>query len=175
MRGEARERGRWSPRRTRRAALVVGLALLVVPARGEAQVARGAQGASRRPVRAEGTPTERVARREYLQRLVLVLDGVRRTLRWVETHPGNEGLARFAAPLAQQYVAMTGHMRPPADLRLVHPHVLRIVENTEAALTALAGGDARAYRAHLRTVREEQRALQSLMHHLSVELPEIPR
>lgn len=170
-----RERVRWSTRHAWRAALVAALALLVLPLRAEAQVARGAQGASRRLARAEGSPTERVARREYIQRLVLVLDGVRRTLRWVETHPGNEGLARFAAPLAQQYVAMTGHMRPPAELRLVHPHVLLIAENTEAALTALAGGDVRAYRAHLRTVREEQRALQSLLQHLSVELPEIAR
>jgi hypothetical protein len=150
---------------------VAGLALLVLPTRLHAQVARGAQAAPRRPARAAETPPQRVARREYLQRLVLVLDGVRRTLRWVETHPGNEGLARFAAPLAQQYVEMTGHMTPPAELRLVHPHVLLIAENTEAALTALAGGDVRAYRAHLRTVREEQRALQSL----TVELPEIPR
>jgi hypothetical protein len=170
-----------SPCRVRSAVLgalaggLAGVALLVAPPPLRAQVARGAQTAPRRFARAEETPPQRVARREYLQRLVLVLDGVRRTLRWVETHPGNEGLARFAAPLAQQYVEMTGHMTPPAELRLVHPHVLLIAENTEAALTALAGGDARAYRAHLRTVREEQRALQSLMQHLSVELPEIPR
>lgn len=115
------------------------------------------------------------AHREYLQRLVLVLDGIRRTLRWVEMHPGNEPLARFSLPLAQQYVTMTGHMTPTPDLRLLHPHLLLIAENAERAIAAHGGGDVRGYRAHLRTVREELRTLQSVLHHLEIELPEIPR
>lgn len=127
------------------------------------------------------TPSPRVAppppsaHREYLQRLVLVLDGIRRTLRWVEMHPGNEPLARFSLPLAQQYVTMTGHMTPTPDLRLLHPHLLLIAENAERAIAAHGGGDVRGYRAHLRTVREELRTLQSVLHHLEIELPEIPR
>ena len=142
-----------------------------------AQVARAGTTSPRPAGRGAGSvdDAQPAARREYLQRLVLLLDGVRRTLRWVELHPGNEGLARFAAPLAQQLVLMTGHMTPPPELRLLHPHLLLITENTERALTSLAGGDPRAYRAHLRTVREEQRTLQSVLHHLQIELPEILR
>jgi|GEM_PF-6653620 len=121
------------------------------------------------------TPPPPSAHREYLQRLVLVLDGIRRTLRWVEMHPGNEPLARFSLPLAQQYVTMTGHMTPTPDLRLLHPHLLLIAENAERAIAAHGGGDVRGYRAHLRTVREELRTLQSVLHHLEIELPEIPR
>ncbi len=121
------------------------------------------------------TPPPSVAHREYLQRLVLVLDGVRRTMRWVEMHPGNEALARFSLPLAQQYVAMIGHMIPPTELRLLHPHLILVAENAECAIAAEAAGDGRGYHNHVRTVREELRTLESVLHHLAVELPEIPR
>jgi hypothetical protein len=120
-------------------------------------------------------PPQSVAHREYLQRLVLVLDGIRRTLRWVEMHPGNEPLARFSLPLAQQYVTMIGHMTPPVELRLLHPHLLLVAENAERAIAAQGAGEANRYHAHVRTVREELRTLQSVLHHLEVELPEIPR
>lgn len=131
-----------------------------------------------RPVVAavQATPAPQAnAHRDYLQRLVLVLDGIRRTLRWVEMHPGNEPLARFSLPLAQEYVAMIGHMTPPLELRLLHPHLLLVAENAECAIAAQGAGDAGRYRAHLRTVREELRTLESVLHHLEVELPEIPR
>lgn len=114
-------------------------------------------------------------RREYVQRLVLVLDGVRRTLQWVEQHPGNEGLAQFAHPLAEQYVDMTEHMVPPTDLRLVHPHLLLVVENAERAIAAAEADDAHGFRQHVRTVREELRTMEAVLRHLGVELPEISR
>ena len=128
-----------------------------------------------RPAATPAPPAPPSAHREYLQRLVIVLDGLRRTLRWVEMHPGNEPLARFSLPLAQAYVTMTGHMTPTEDLRLLHPHLLLIAENTECAIAAQGGGDVRGYRSHLRTVRDEMRTLQSVLHHLEIELPEIPR
>lgn len=142
------------------------------PAPGRAPALVRVPAAAAAPVAAAPPPS---AHREYLQRLVLVLDGIRRTLRWVEMHPGNEPLARFSLPLAQQYVTMTGHMTPTEDLRLLHPHLLLIVENAKRAIAGLGAGDVRAYRAHVRTVREELRTLQSVLHHLEIELPEIPR
>jgi hypothetical protein len=115
------------------------------------------------------------ALRAYVQRAVLVLDGVRRTVRWVEVHPGNEELARFALPILEQHVALAGRTTPPGDLRVAHPHLLLVTENAERAVAALARGDATAFRQHLRTMREELRTLQAVFAHYGVELPEIGR
>lgn len=113
--------------------------------------------------------------RDYLAKLALVLDGLRRTLIWVETNPTNRELARFAHSLSEHYVEMAGHMTPPAELRMVHPHLIIVAENTERAVAAAAEDDVRTMRARAHTVREELRTLDGVLAHLRVRLPQISR
>ena len=104
-----------------------------------------------------------------------MLDGLRRTLIWVEMNPTNHELARFAHSLSAHYVEMSGHMTPPAELRMVHPHLIIVAENTERAVAAAAEDDVRTMRLRARTVREELRTLDGVLTHLRVRLPQIPR
>jgi len=115
------------------------------------------------------------SQRDYVAKLVLVLDGVRRAASWVEANPGNQELARFAHDIVEHYVQLAGRMIPPPELRLAHPHLLIVVENAERAVAAAAENDARAYRTRSRTLREELRTLEGVLEHLHVRLPPIPR
>jgi hypothetical protein len=114
-------------------------------------------------------------RRLYVTELAVVLEGSRRLLLWAETYAGDAELARFAYPLTEQYVAMSGRMTPPDKLSLVHPHVLIVVENVERALDAALRGDLPAFRQHVRIVREELVTLEGVLKHLKVRLPELAR
>ncbi len=114
-------------------------------------------------------------RGDYLAKLALVLDGLRRTLIWVEMNPTNHELARFAHGLSEAYVQMAGRMTPPGELRMVHPHLVIVAENTERAVAAAAEEDVRTMRSRARTVREELRTLEGILEHLRMRLPQIPR
>ncbi len=117
------------------------------------------------------------ARRErsYLAELSMMLEGARRLVLWTETYPNESDFARFAHPLAEQYVEMAGHLVPPKKLVVVHPHLLLVVENVERAIAAAAAGDLAAFRLRVRTVREEVSNLEAVLKQLKTRLPELPR
>ena len=102
-------------------------------------------------------------------------DPRRRALLWTERYLGDPELARFIAPLAEQYVALVGRMVPPKELRHAHPHLLLVVENVERALAAAAAENLPGFRQRRRVVREEIQTLEGILRHLKVRLPELPR
>ena len=113
--------------------------------------------------------------RTYMVELALTLEGARRLMLWVETHPNDPDFARFAYPLAERYVEMAGHMTPSKKLTTAHPHLLLVVENVERALDAAAQGDLAVFRHRMRTVREELSILDNVLKQLKLKLPELAR
>lgn len=147
----AKAHGRWSA-----ALLAVGvvLASFVGSARAEPEVRRD---------------------RSYMIQLGLTLEGVRRLMLWVESHPNDPDLARFAYPLSERYVEMAGHMTPSKKLSTAHPHLLLVVENVERALDAAGRNDMAVFRQRMRTVREELAILDGVLKQLKLKLPELLR
>lgn len=113
--------------------------------------------------------------RVYLAELALTLEGARRVMLWVETHPGDPEFARFAHPLSERYVEMAGHLTPSAKLVAAHPHLLLVVENVERAVEAASLGEMGVFRKHARTVREELAILDNVLKQLKFKLPELSR
>jgi hypothetical protein len=113
--------------------------------------------------------------RTYMVQLALTLEGARRLMLWVETHPNDPDFARFAYPLAERYVEMAGHMTPSKKLSSAHPHLLLVVENVERALDAAGQGDLAVFRQRMRTVREELSILDNVLKQLKLKLPELSR
>lgn len=113
--------------------------------------------------------------RVYLTQMALTLEGARRLMLWVETHPNDGELARFAYPLAERYVEMAGHLTPSAKLAVAHPHLLLIVENVERAVEAAGAGEMTVFRQRARTVREELAILDGVLKQLKLKLPELLR
>ena len=113
--------------------------------------------------------------RSYMIQLGLTLEGVRRLMLWVETHPNDPDLARFAYPLSERYVEMAGHMTPTKKLSMAHPHLLLVVENVERALDAAGRNDMAVFRQRMRTVREELAILDGVLKQLKLKLPELLR
>jgi len=114
-------------------------------------------------------------RREYLARLDLVLDGLVRTMHWVERYRGTSSAVRFAHPLVERYVEMAGRMTPSPDLVALHPHLILIAENVERAVAAAENDDMSMYRQRVRTVRLEMRTLETILAQLEVRLPSMSR
>jgi len=110
--------------------------------------------------------------RVYLTQLAFVLEGARRVVVFGEAHSGDTELSRFIYPLAEHYVEMAGRMTPGERLKIVHPHLLLVVENVERAFSAAREGDHHAFRQHVRTIREELSTLDAVLRHLKVRLPE---
>jgi hypothetical protein len=113
--------------------------------------------------------------RSYMIQLGLTLEGVRRLMLWVETHPNDPDLARFAYPLSERYVEMAGHMTPSKKLSTAHPHLLLVVENVERAIDAAGRNDMAMFRQRMRTVREELAILDGVLKQLKLKLPELLR
>lgn len=113
--------------------------------------------------------------RVYLAQLALTLEGARRVMLWVETHPGDPDFARFAYPLAERYVEMAGHLTPSTRLVAAHPHLLLVVENVERAVEAASLGEMAVFRQRARTVREELSILDNVLKQLKFKLPELSR
>jgi hypothetical protein len=113
--------------------------------------------------------------RSYMIQLGLTLEGVRRLMLWVESHPNDPDLARFAYPLSERYVEMAGHMTPSKKLSTAHPHLLLVVENVERALDAAGRNDMAVFRQRMRTVREELAILDGVLKQLKLKLPELLR
>lgn len=113
--------------------------------------------------------------RTYLTQAALTLEGARRLILWVETHPNDVDLARFAYPLAERYVEMAGHLTPTSKLAVAHPHLLLVVENVERAIDAAGLGEMAVFRQRARTVREELAILDNVLKQLKVKLPELSR
>lgn len=113
--------------------------------------------------------------RVYLTQLSFVLEGARRILLFGEAHAADPEMSRFAYPLSEHYVELAGKMTPGERLRIVHPHLLIVVENVERAFNASAHGDLQAFRQHVRTIREELATLEAVLKHLKVRLPETVR
>lgn len=124
--------------------------------------------------RAEGEPEVR-RDRSYLIQMGLTLEGVRRLTLWVEMHPNDPDLARFAYPLTERYVEIAGHMTPSKKLATAHPHLLLIVENVERALDAAGRNDMAVFRQRMRTVREELVILDNVLKQLKLKVPELLR
>ncbi len=129
--------------------------------------------ASQGPSSQPDTPTRRD--RLYLMQLSFVLEGARRVLLFGEAHAADAELSRFMYPLSEHYVEMAGRMTPSERLKIVHPHLLLVVENVERAFDAAAHGDQHAFRQHVRTIREELATLDAVLKHLKVRLPETVR
>ena len=110
--------------------------------------------------------------RVYLTQLSFVLEGSRRALLFGEAHAADPEMARFIYPLSETYVELAGKMMPGDKLKLVHPHVLIVVENVERAFNAASHGDLHAFRQHVRTIREELATLDAVLKHLKIRLPE---
>jgi len=123
------------------------------------------------------TAAESPTRRDrlYLTQLSFVLEGARRVLLFGEAHAADAELARFVYSLSEHYVEMAGRMTPGERLKIVHPHLLLVVENVERAFDASAHGDQHAFRQHVRTIREELATLEAVLKHLKVRLPETIR
>jgi hypothetical protein len=113
--------------------------------------------------------------RSYLIQLGFTLEGVRRLTLWVETHPNDPELARYAYPLAERYVELAGHLTPSKRLSTAHPHLLLVVENAERALDAAGRNDMASFRQRMRTVREELAILDNVLKQLKLKLPELLR
>ena len=113
--------------------------------------------------------------RTYMVQLALTLEGARRLMLWIETHPNDSDIARFAYPLAERYVEMAGHMTPSKKLTAAHPHLLLVVENVERAVDAAGQGDLGEFRQRMRTVREELAILDNVLKQLKLKLPELLR
>jgi len=156
------------PRRLPRAVSIAMLCLCLVSALGSPLAALSQEAST-----ASDTPTRRD--RLYLTQLSFVLEGARRVLLFGEAHAADAELSRFAYPLAEHYVEMAGRMTPGERLKIVHPHLLLVVENVERAFDASAHGDQHAFRQHVRTIREELATLEAVLKHLKVRLPETVR
>ncbi len=113
--------------------------------------------------------------RSYLIQLGFTLEGVRRLTLWIETHPNDPELARYAYPLSERYVELAGHMTPSKRLATAHPHLLLVVENVERALDAAGRNDMGSFRQRMRTVREELAILDNVLKQLKLKLPEMMR
>jgi hypothetical protein len=126
------------------------------------------------PATAHAEADQRRAR-IYLAQLAMVLEGSRRLLLWSETYVGEAEFARFAHPLAENYVDLAGRLIPPEKLVMAHPHMLLVVENVERALDAAGSGDTPAFRQRARIVREELVTLEGVLKQLKVRMPELSR
>ena len=110
--------------------------------------------------------------RAYLTQLSFVLEGARRILLFGEAHAAEPEMARFVYPLSEDYVQLAGKMTPGERLKIVHPHLVIVVENVERAVNAAAHGELQSFRQHVRTIREELATLDAVLKHLKVRLPE---
>jgi hypothetical protein len=120
------------------------------------------------PSAAQGGPSN-----TYTAEMALVLAQLRNVLHWLETNRTREQGA-FAHSLAEGLVAAVSKMTPPQQLQIAHPHLMLAAENVERAADAAAHGDLKSFRVRARNVRDELRALQSILNHLSVRLPAAP-
>lgn len=126
---------------------------------------------------ARGTAAETDAPRErlYLTEVGLVAEGARRLLAYCDQRGGDADFAKFAQPLAEQYVELAGRMLPSPKATVVHPHLLLVVENLERALDAAASADTATYQKRIRVTRDELMNLDAVLKQLKLRLPEPPR
>jgi len=113
--------------------------------------------------------------RIYLSELALLVEGARRLIAFAEQNLDERELTRFAHPLAERYVELSGHMLPSAKVVVAHPHLILVVENLERALDANAAGDAVTYQKRIRIARDELANLEAVLKQLKLRLPELAR
>jgi len=82
---------------------------------------------------------------------------------------------RFAHPLAERYVELSGRMLPSAKVVVAHPHLILVVENVERALDASAAGDTVTYQKRMRIARDELANLEAVLKQLKLRVPELSR
>ena len=113
--------------------------------------------------------------RVYLAELALLVEGSRRLINFAGQNLDERELLRFAHPLAERYVELSGHMLPSAKVVVAHPHLILVVENVERALDASAAGDAVTYQKRMRIARDELANLEAVLKQLKLRVPELSR
>jgi hypothetical protein len=101
-------------------------------------------------------------RREYENRLRVMIDLSVRLDEYVRQHLGDRSLAAYAEAIALQTVAAAERMTPPKDLAHLHPHLVLVLENIERSFHHAAEGRLDRYRHHQKIVRKELQLFESM-------------
>jgi hypothetical protein len=101
-------------------------------------------------------------RREYENRLRVMIDLAVRLDEYVRQHLGDRSLAAYAQSLTLQSVTAAERMTPPKALVHIHPHLVLVLENIERSFHHAAEGRLDRYRHHQKIVRKELQLLETM-------------
>lgn len=101
-------------------------------------------------------------RREYENRLRVMVDLSVRLDEYVRQNLGDRSLAAYAQTLALQSVAAAERMTPPRGLEDLHPHLVLVLENIERSFHHASQGRMDRYRHHQKVVRKELLLLEGI-------------
>jgi hypothetical protein len=107
------------------------------------------------PCRAETTS-------EYENQLRLMIDYAIRLDDYIRSHLGDKKLAAYAQAMSEKSVDAAERMTPPEAYKVIHPHVLMVLENTERSFFFASKGDMAKYRYYQKTLRKELQELEAL-------------
>jgi hypothetical protein len=111
---------------------------------------------------ATGGGAEAETRREYENRLQVMVDLCVRLDEYVRQHLGDRSLAAYAQTIALQTVTAAERMTPPKNLVHLHPHLVLVLENIERSFHHAAESRMERYRHHQKVVRKELHLLEAL-------------
>jgi len=101
-------------------------------------------------------------RREYENRLRVMIDLSVRLDEYVRQHLGDRSLAAYAQAITLQSVTAAERMTPPKPLAHLHPHLVLVLENIERSFHYAAEGRLDRYRHHQKIVRKELQLFESM-------------
>ena len=110
------------------------------------------------------------SKQEYQNRLRVMFDYAVRMDDYVRNHLGDRKLAGYAQAMAEKNASEAERMTPPDDYRMVHPHLLLVLENIERSFFYAAKGDMGQYRHHQKIVRKELNLVEALAEKENLEL-----
>jgi hypothetical protein len=118
-----------------------------------------------KPVRCLAETTQ-----EYENQLRLMIDYAVRLDDYIRSHLGDKKLAAYAQAMSEKSVDAAERMTPPDSYKVIHPHVLLVLENTERSFFFAAKGDMSKYRYYQKTLRKELQELEALSEREHLEL-----
>jgi hypothetical protein len=101
-------------------------------------------------------------KREYENRLRVMVDLSVRLDEYVRQNLGDRSLAAYAQALTLQSVTAAERMTPPKSLVQLHPHLVLVLENIERSFYHASEGRLDRYRHHQKIVRKELLLLESM-------------
>ncbi len=101
-------------------------------------------------------------KREYENRLKVMVDFAVRLDDFVRSNLGDKKLAAYAQVMSEKNASEAERMTPPENYLQLHPHFLLALENIERSFYYASKGDMSKYREYQKRVRKELQLLEGL-------------